>query len=549
MRGPVITVDVSKGICHYQPFLEKGKPFRKPKVLHDTIEGFEDLNAAIEKTKEKSGEDVVPVVFEATGVYHRPLQKYLDDHDMPYYIISPLLSAAYRKTNLHGNKTDALDCSHIAKAYYDEDSLLPYHKQSDLFVKLQKLNRYYETELCHLKKRKVTFRSYLDIIYPRLDKCFKGRSSLYDPVPMEILKKYPHPALLLKHREETIVKATEKKTDHKPAFIQEIVHKMYECAQRSYSGADVNDLEVIKLPQMIEELQEQILLCDSILQELIQEARKVSYFPCIVSIVGIGENLAARLIAELGDMFELNENGDYSLEKNEEFYKIADVFDVLNKNQISYLVLRNYENLLKPEMYLDGHGDLDLLCEDSQEIVRLLDAKTDRKDQYPYKGDGIHYYIYVGGERVSLDLRSVGDGYYCEMWEVNLLKNKVFYNGFFFLFEEAYFYTLIYHAILQKPALSEEYMLRLSEMAQRQGIIVSNYSENGFISILEKYMRKEGYTYTYPVDYMVPARFQLVSRDMIFINWDRWLRHQLFWSKIRVIEMLVWVKHKLQGYK
>ena len=206
------------------------------------------------------------------------------------------------------------------------------------------------------------------------------------------------------------------------------------------------------------------------------------------------------------------------------FYKIADVFDVLNKNQISYLVLRNYENLLKPEMYLDGHGDLDLLCEDSQEIVRLLDAKTDRKDQYPYKGDGIHYYIYVGGERVSLDLRSVGDGYYCEMWEVNLLK-------------------------LQKPALSEEYMLRLSEMAQRQGIIVSNYSENGFISILEKYMRKEGYTYTYPVDYMVPARFQLVSRDMIFINWDRWLRHQLFWSKIRVIEMLVWVKHKLQGYK
>ena len=86
-------------------------------------------------------------------------------------------------------------------------------------------------------------------------------------------------------------------------------------------------------------------------------------------------------------------------------------------------------------------------------------------------------------------------------------------------------------------------------MAKRQGIFVFFYSENGFISILEKYMRKEGYTYTYPVDYMVPARFQLVSRDMIFINWDRWLRHQLFWSKIRVIEMLVWVKHKLQGYK
>jgi hypothetical protein len=169
-------------------------------------------------------------------------------------------------------------------------------------MKLQKLNRYYETELQHLRKRKVSFRSYLDIIYPCLDKCFKGRSSLYDPVPMEILKKYPHPSLLLKHREETIVKAIEKKTDHKPAFIREIVHKMYESALHCYSGADVNDLEAIKFPQIIEELQEQTLLCDSILQELIWEAKEIPYFPCIVSIAGIGENLAARLIAELGDM-------------------------------------------------------------------------------------------------------------------------------------------------------------------------------------------------------------------------------------------------------
>ena len=230
------------------------------------------------------------------------------------------------------------------------------------------------------------------------------------------------------------------------------------------------------------------------------------------------------------------------------YNNIIEVFDILNKNQIIYLVLRNYENLLKQEMYLDGHGDVDLLCKDSQEIVRLLDAKTDRKDQYPYKGDGIHYYIYVGGERVSLDLRTVGDGYYCEMWEENLLKNKVFYNGFYVMDEEAYFYTLIYHAILQKPALSEEYMLRLSEMAQRQGIMVADCSEKGFIPILEKYMRKEGYTYTYPIDFMVPARFQLVSRGMIVRNWDRWLRHQLFWSKMRIIEMMVWFKHKLQGY-
>ncbi|MBQ9327478.1 MAG: IS110 family transposase [Solobacterium sp.] len=302
MRGPVITVDVSKGTCHYQPFFEKGKPLRKPKVLNDTNEGFAELIAAVEKLKEKSGCDIVPIIFEATGIYHRCLQKFLDDHEIPYYIISPLLSAAYRKTNLHGNKTDDLDCAHIAKAYYDEDHLDTFQKQSDRFIKLQRMNRYYEVELNHLRMRKVAFRNSLDIIYPRMDKCFKGRASLYDPVPMEVLKKYPHPSLLLKHKEETIVKAVVKKTDHKPAFVSEVVHKMYECAQHCYSGADISDIEVIKLPGMIDELQRQMKLCDAILDELIEEARNVPYFESIVSITGIGANLAARIIAELGDM-------------------------------------------------------------------------------------------------------------------------------------------------------------------------------------------------------------------------------------------------------
>ena len=302
MRGPVITVDVSKGSCHYQPFLENGKPLRKPKVLYDTIEGFDQLMETIEMTREKSSEEKVPVVFEATGVYHRCLQKYLDDNDMMYYIISPLLSAAYRKTNLHSNKTDPLDCAHIAKAYYCEGNLLPFHKQENIFVRLQKMNRYYETELIHLKKRKVSFRSIMDIIYPRLDKCFGSNATLYDPIPMEVLKKYPHPSLLLKHREETVIKTIERKVNHDKKFVEKIVHKMYECAQHCYSGAEVTDIEVIKLPEMIEKLQDQMKLCDSLLNELILEAERIPYFNCVVSIVGIGRNLAARIIAELGDM-------------------------------------------------------------------------------------------------------------------------------------------------------------------------------------------------------------------------------------------------------
>ena len=301
MDGPIITVDVSKGNCHYQPFLEKGKPLRKPKVLYDTIEGFEELQKSIDLTEEKSGSKV-SIVFEATGVYHRCLQKYLDDHDIPYYIISPLLSAKYRQTNLHANKTDALDCAHIAKAYYGDERLYVFEKQEERFIFLQRLNRMYEDELQHLRKRKVAFRSILDIIYPRLDRCFSGKASLYDPVIMEILKKYPHPKLLLKHKEETITKAIEKKTDHGFLFVSKIVHKVCECAMKCYSGCGINDIEVRKLPDMIEELQDQMERCGSLLSELVEKASEIGYFSSVASIVGIGVNLASRIIAELGDI-------------------------------------------------------------------------------------------------------------------------------------------------------------------------------------------------------------------------------------------------------
>ena len=302
MQGPVITIDVSKGSCHYQPFIENGHPMHKSKILAFTIDGFLKLEDTIAKLKEKTGAQEIPVIFEATGVYHRPLQKYLEDHQIPYYIISPLLSATYRKTTLNGNKTDSLDCSHIAKAYYCESNLQRSKPQPQEYKRLFHLNRMYEDELVHLKKRKVSFRSLLDIIYPRLDKVFKGNHNLYESVPLEVLKKYPHPSLLLKHKEEVIVNNVYRKSNHQKEYTAKIVHKMYEQAKECYSGCDVNDIEVLKLPSVIQSIQDEQSRCDEILDELISIARKSPNFEAVSSIVGIGENLAARIIAELGDI-------------------------------------------------------------------------------------------------------------------------------------------------------------------------------------------------------------------------------------------------------
>ena len=93
-----------------------------------------------------------------------------------------------------------------------------------------------------------------------------------------------------------------------------------------------------------------------------------------------------------------------------EYRSFQEVINILNASGAPYLVLRNFDNLLEKEMYQDGHGDVDMLVADSRQIVDILKAQT-----YSSHGDdGTHYWIQIDGKKVSLDLRYVGDGYYCE---------------------------------------------------------------------------------------------------------------------------------------
>lgn len=229
------------------------------------------------------------------------------------------------------------------------------------------------------------------------------------------------------------------------------------------------------------------------------------------------------------------------------FYNdIKDVFGILNSQGITYLILRNYENLLSPEMYLDGHGDIDMLCDDSQVIVRLLGAKTNRKDENGFIGDGTHYYIYVKGEYVSLDLRHIGDGYYCQEWQKEMLEHRKYNNGFYVMNQEDYFYSLIYHAILQKRSLSEEYRQRLTGMATSLGISLTESNEKSFIDILNRFMKKNKYKYVYSKDIVVPNRFSLVDRSLITSDYKLQLKHWKFNTKVKAIEIAVNIKHILE---
>lgn len=297
MEGPIISIDVSNGCSHFRCFIDRNKPFGKVhKIKHD-VDGFQYLLDCMERLNEKTNEESC-VVYEATGVYTKPLIRFLNKHEVKHYMVDPLQAAKMRKTDLHSKKTDKNDPNSIAKVYYDKD-LYEYEDKEQIYHNLQVMNRNYEDQLDHLRKYKVTFQNLLSIVFPGYGSLFKNP---YCNIALAILKKYPHPDIIKNKKPETVAKYLEKHTCHKKKSCLKWATKVIEYANKTYSGCEKDEIEVIELLRIIKELEACIISCESQLNEMIQLAEQLPNYFLILSIAGIGSNLACRILAEIGDI-------------------------------------------------------------------------------------------------------------------------------------------------------------------------------------------------------------------------------------------------------
>ena len=167
---------------------------------------------------------------------------------------------------------------------------------------------------------------------------------------------------------------------------------------------------------------------------------------------------------------------------------INQLFYVLNST-INYVILRNFESL--PTVYpLADKGDIDLLVENYNKTYLIMNAKPVCSEDYRVQNE-----VNIAGQIVRFDIRFVGDHYYDDLWEKKILKNKKLNTmGFYNLCDEDYFYTLLYHAIVHKPVICDDYRQRLTKMGNNLGI--TNIDQN----TLDEYMEKMKYRYTRPRD-------------------------------------------------
>ena len=182
---------------------------------------------------------------------------------------------------------------------------------------------------------------------------------------------------------------------------------------------------------------------------------------------------------------------------------LLDFFNFINDLNLKYVYLRNYDNL---ENVINSiHPDVDLLIEDIETFVRLTGVVKDNNDKHRVK-----YYIHVQGKRIDFDLRNYGDNYYDLKWQHNMIKTRVFKNGFYVLNLENQFYSLLYHALIHKRFISKDYCIKLNNLAKQLNSNLNNIIlEDLHIKTLNNFLVENGYKILSPRDLSVYFNFNI----------------------------------------
>lgn len=266
-------------------------------VLHDvfTIQnnmaGFKDLLFKIKSAEPNP--DKVKVGLEATGHYSCNILGFLKRMGLPTIEINPLYTSLSRKSiSLRKTKTDKVDARTIANMIMSDVSLKPYSDKLYHNEDLKSLTRYRFDKVAQRAKLKQSVSRLINILFPELETLV---STLHGKAVYTLLSEFPSAQHIasanLKHLTHLLDNAS------KGRFKRATADQIRETARQSIgSYLPAKSLELKHTIKLINELSDEIA-------EIEAEIKKIMDIidSPILSIPGIGINLGAIIIAEIGD--------------------------------------------------------------------------------------------------------------------------------------------------------------------------------------------------------------------------------------------------------
>lgn len=297
-----VGIDVSKEksmVCILKPY---GEVVASPYEVMHTEKAVSSLIGAI---RALAGE--VRVVMEATGVYHLPMLSSMVDGGLFVSVINPLAMKKYASTALRKGKTDKLDAIRIANYGIDNwFRLKEYVPPEEAYDELRILGRQYAHYVSVEVKSKLALSMLLDRTMPGIKRLFGGKRS-EEPTKdklCDFIEEYWHFDNITRWTEDQYINhfcqwAKSKgyqASESKAKAIYALARSGIPTLSSSASSTKMLLLESVKV------LREMNRSLEAILTQMQVLASALPEYGVVRSMPGVGNVLAPRLIAEIGDI-------------------------------------------------------------------------------------------------------------------------------------------------------------------------------------------------------------------------------------------------------
>ncbi len=292
----VLAFDVSMGKSTMVIYNHYKKCEFEGEIYHNKS-SFKALNDKICEMTKLDGQ-APEIVFEASGVYSRPLEYFFQTEGYTYHRVSPL-EANLQTASMRRHKTDKSDAHELAKSHFRIERSTTY-QEDNYYKQMRALTRYYDelaSEVTNLYSR---MHAILQLSFPELEHLLSKRSALF----LNIVQLYPHPEEVLACS-KTVIRNRIKANTKKNISLTRAEAKALEllnAAIDSYPAISKEDIRCEQIRDYAKRITDLKEKKEQLIKQMVDLSKERIEYQVLLSFPGIGEATAVRLIGEFGDL-------------------------------------------------------------------------------------------------------------------------------------------------------------------------------------------------------------------------------------------------------
>lgn len=240
------------------------------------------------------------IIFEATGVYSRRLQTFLDDYGYGYVVLNPLKAKKEMDLGLRHNKTDRTDAYHLAliqKLYHHPVSQL----QAEQYHQLNALSRFYDQLTTDIVMAKNRLHKVLQFTFPEIESLFSTAKGFNY---WSIVKMYPHCELVNVSTKLEIYNKLIELPGFQDKKAKKFASNLISLARKAYPVASCNSVESAETRYYAQRLIDLNNQRQDLVNQMVKIAKNLPNrdLEILESIPGIAQTTAVRILGELGNL-------------------------------------------------------------------------------------------------------------------------------------------------------------------------------------------------------------------------------------------------------